>query len=154
MVNKFAVFIHFYSFLRLFNSSYLKTWSNLNLPFNLFLLIEMPSLNRNDRVACLECGREYTRLHASRHCRFCGVLKCSNCNFYTYSKDELTNHFKKKHCQYNVKLCAQQSPNTLQEKVKFIILIKNRNYYEYLFLLNPKNLNNFDNFEHQLYMLE
>ena len=49
------------------------------------------------------------------------VLKCSNCNFYTYSSEELANHFKKKHFQHNVKLCAQQSPNTLQEKVKFLI---------------------------------
>ena len=82
----------------------------------------MPSLHRNERVACLKCGREYTRKYASRHCRTCVVLKCSNCNFYTYSSEELTNHFKKKHCQYNVKLCAQQSPNTLQEKVNFLYL--------------------------------
>ena len=82
----------------------------------------MQSLNRNERVACLECGREYIRLHSSRHR---DVLKCSNCNFYTYSSEELTKHFKKKHCQHNVKFCAQQSPNTLQEKVKFIILVKN-----------------------------
>ena len=115
-------FIHF---LRLFNSSYLKVWYTLNLPFNLSLLIEMPSVNRNERVACLECGRENARLHASRHRRTCGVLKCSNCNVYTYSSEELTKHFKKKHCQHNVKLCAQQSPNTLQEKVKLIIFIKN-----------------------------
>ena len=85
----------------------------------------MPSLNRNERVACLECGREYTRKDASRHRRTCGVLKCSNCNFYTYSSEELTNHFKKKHCQHNVKLCALQSPNTHQEKVKLINFIKN-----------------------------
>ena len=43
--------------------------------------------------------------------------------FFTYSSEELTNHIKKKHsfCQYNVKFCAQQSPNTLQQKVKPII---------------------------------
>ena len=86
----------------------------------------MPSLNRKERVACLECGREYIRLQASKHRRTCGILKCSNCKFYTYSSEELTNHFKKKHCQHNnVKLCAQQPPNTLQEKVKLIIFIKN-----------------------------
>ena len=79
----------------------------------------MPSLNRNERVACLECGREYTHKDASRHRRTCGVLKCSNCNFYTYSSEELANHFKKKHSQHNIKLFAQQTPNTLQEKVKF-----------------------------------
>ena len=103
-------FIHF---LRLFNSPYLKIWSILNLPFNFSLL------NRNERVACLECGRDYTHKDASRHRRTCGVLKCSNCNFYTYSSEELANHFKKKHSQHNIKLCAQQTPNTLQEKVKF-----------------------------------
>ena len=113
----YFTFIHF---LRLFNSSYLKFWDILNLPFNLSLLIEMPSLKRNERLACLECGREYTRLHASRHRRTCVVLKCSNCNFYTYSSEELTYHFKKKQCQLNVKLCAQQSPYTFQEKVKLI----------------------------------
>ena len=47
----------FIQFLRLFNPSYLKIWYILNLPFNLSLLIEMPSLNRNEGVACLECGR-------------------------------------------------------------------------------------------------
>ena len=82
----------------------------------------MPSLNRNERVACLECGREYNRLHASRHRRTRGVLKSSNCNFYTYSSEDLANHFKKKHCHHN----AQQSPNTLQEKVKLTIFVKNR----------------------------
>ena len=79
----------------------------------------MSSLNRNERVACLECGREYTQKDASRHRRTCGVLKCSNCNFYTYSSEELANHFKKNHSQHNIKLCAQQTANTLQEKVKF-----------------------------------
>ena len=106
--------------LKLFNSFIRKVWDILNLPFNLKFFLETSSLNRNERVACLECGREYTRKDASRHRRTCGVLKCSNCNRYTYSSDELTNHVKKKHasCQHNVKLCAQQSPNTLQEKVK------------------------------------
>ena len=93
----------------------------------------MPSLNRNERVACFECGREYTHKDASRHRRTCGVLKCSNCNFYTYSSEELANHFKKKHFQHNVKLCAQQTPNTLQEKVKFLrFFFENiQNYYDY-----------------------
>ena len=103
----------------------MKVWYILNLPFNLSLLIEMPSLNRNEINACLECGRDYTGLHASRHHRTSGVLKCSNCNFYTYSSAERTNHFLKKHCQLNVKLCAQQSPNTLQGKVNLINFVKN-----------------------------
>ena len=45
------IFIHF---LRLFNFSFLKIWDILNLPFFLFLLIEMSSLNRNERIACLD----------------------------------------------------------------------------------------------------
>ena len=109
-------FIHF---LRLFNSSYLKVWYIINLPFNLSELIEMPSLNRNERIACLECGRKQTRLHASRHRRSC------NCNFHTYSSEELTNNFKMKHCQHNANLCDPQSPNTVQDKVKLIVFIKN-----------------------------
>ena len=99
----------------------LKTWDILNLPFFfLFLPIEMPLLNRNKRNACFECGREYTRKDASRHQKHCDVLKWSNCNFYTFSSEELTNHIKMKQCQYNVKVCAWQSQKTLQEKVKLI----------------------------------
>ena len=108
-------FIHF---LKLFNTSYLKNRDILYLPFILKFFREMPSLNRNEKIASLECGKEYTRLHASRHRRTYGAFKCLNCNFYTYRIEELTKHFKKKHCQHKVKLCAQQSPNTLQEKVK------------------------------------
>ena len=82
----------------------------------------MPPLNRNERVACLQCGSEYTRKDASRHRRTCGNLKCSKCNFYTYSGKELTNHIKEKHssCQNDVKFCAQKSQNTLREKVNLI----------------------------------
>ena len=111
-------FIQIYSIFEANQLSFLKIWDILNLPF--FLFIGMASLNRNQRIACPECGREYTRLHTSRHRKHCGVLKCSNFNFYTYSSEELTDHIKKKHCQHNVNLCAQQSENTLQEKVKLI----------------------------------
>ena len=82
----------------------------------------MPLLNRNKGVAYLECGRDYTRLDASRHRKHCGVLKCSYCNFHTNSSKELTNLMNKKHysCKHNVRLCAQHSQNTLQEKVKLL----------------------------------
>ena len=90
----------------------------------------MPSLNRNERVACLECGREYTRKDASRHRKHCDVLKYSSCNFYTYSSEELSNHIKKKQCQHNVKLYAQNSANRLREKEKIYIFNKNRKYFE------------------------
>ena len=76
----------------------------------------MPLLNKNKRNACLECGQEYTRKDASRHRKHCDVLKCSNCNFYTTSSEELTNHIKMEQCQYNVKVCARQSQKTLQEE--------------------------------------
>ena len=52
----------FYPLLRLFNSSFLKTW-DLFLLFIHSSLIMMPSLSKNERVACLDCGRDYTRLH-------------------------------------------------------------------------------------------
>ena len=122
---------NFFSFFEAIQLIFLKKIGYiLNLPFNFSVLIEMPSLNRNERVACLECGREYTHKDASRHRRTCGNLKCSNCNFYTYNSKELANHFKKKHSQHNIKLCAQQSPNILQEKVNFFFF-KLRNYYDY-----------------------
>ena len=102
----------------------------------------MSSLNTNERVECPECGREYTRSHASRHRKHCGVLKWFSCNFYTYSSEELTNHIRKKHCQPNVKLCAQQSQNTLQDKVNLInfYLKHSRKYFDNNFLLNLKSL--------------
>ena len=83
----------------------------------------MWSVNGNERVAGLECGREYTRKDASRHRKHCDALKRSNCNFYTNSSEELTNLIKKKHCQHNVKLCAQHSPKTLRDKVKLIYFL-------------------------------
>ena len=91
----------------------------------LSLLNEMSSMNKNERVACNERGGEYTCKDASRHRRTCDVLKCSICNFYTYSSVELTYHIKKKafFCQRNVKYGkdTQQSPNTLQEKINLIL---------------------------------
>ena len=101
-LKKLLFFLTFFHFLRLFNTSHLKYRDILYLQFILKFFREMPRLNRNEKIACLECGREYTRLHASRYRRTCGVLNCLNCNFYNYSSEEVTNHFKKKHCQHNV----------------------------------------------------
>ena len=102
----------------------------------------MPSLNRNERIACLEYGREYIRFHASRHRKHCGVLKCSNCNFYTYSSEELNNHIKKKHCQHNDIMCPAVSKHTPREGKIDIIKIKNivENTLNNNFLLNLKRL--------------
>ena len=60
-------------------------------------VIEMSSLKRNERVAWLDRGRDYTRKEASRHRRTCGVLKCPNCNFLTYSSKEMNFQIKMKH---------------------------------------------------------
>ena len=92
----------------------------------------MPSLKRNERVASLECSREYTRFHGLRHRKHCGVLKRSNSNFYTNSSEELTKHIKQKRssCQQIVRFCAQQSVSKHTE-----------------FLLNLKNLYICDKFE-------
>ena len=131
-INYFLI-ITFINFLRLFNFAFLKIWDTSNIAFILSLLIEMLSLNINERVACLVCGKKYTRKDASRHRRTCGVLKCSRCSFYTYSSEELNNNFKKKHFQQKVKLCAQHSPNTLREKVKLIFFKKRTKHYEFFF---------------------
>ena len=118
MVKKFAFFILFFEAIQLFLC---KILGHFKSPAYFFLLIETPSLNGNEKDACFECGREHARLLALRHRRTCGVLKCSNINFHTYSSEGLTNHFKEKHCQHNANLSAQQSSNTLKEKVNLIV---------------------------------
>ena len=45
------IFIHFS---RLFNLSFLTIWDIQNLPLFLFLLIELPSLKRKEKNACLD----------------------------------------------------------------------------------------------------
>ena len=47
-------------------------------------------------------------------------------SFFTYSSEELTFHYIKKHCHPNVKLCAQQSPGTFKEKVKLLFKKKHK----------------------------
>ena len=95
--NYFCLRLFFFEAIQLFFSKNLGHSKSRFFSQPLSKIIEMPSLNRNERVACLECGREYTRKDVSRHRNHCGVLKCSNCNFYTYSNEELANHIKKKH---------------------------------------------------------
>ena len=84
-------FIHFLS---LFNFTFLKIRDILNLSFFFFYL--------------LRCRhwKETKKLH---------VL-----NVAENSSEELTDHIKKKNHQLNVKLCAQQSQNTLQQKKNLI----------------------------------
>ena len=82
------------------------------------LLNEMSSMNKNERVECNERGGEYTCKDASRHRRTCDVLKCSICNFYTYSSVELTYHIRKKAFFVNVMLNMERILSSLQTHSK------------------------------------
>ena len=92
-------FIFSILFLRLFVSSYLRSWNILHLPFitkfSRYLLRCRQQIEIKE-FHVLKKGGENTCKDASRHRRTCGVLKCSICNFYTYSSVELTYHIKKK----------------------------------------------------------
>ena len=74
----------------------------------------MPSLNRNEKVTCENCGVQITNLNLARHKKRCsaGTLYCTQCpNFSTTSKDDLNYHIAKKHSvprssiTNNCKLC-------------------------------------------------
>ena len=117
--------------------------------------MEMPSLDRNLKVACPEFGRDYTRIDTLRHPRTCGVLKCSNCNFYTYSSAEITD---RDHNLYRTSKTlvkngkdAQQAPNTLESRKKVLIIFCSnklrKNDYELWFLRILKNLYTCDKIE-------
>ena len=60
----------------------------------------MPALNRNEKVVCDNCGKQYVRAHAARHKKSCqgGTLSCPKCpNYSTKSQAELSYHIAKKH---------------------------------------------------------
>ena len=59
----------------------------------------MPSLNRNKKVQCGDCGNLYVRAHAARHRKNCvrGVISCSECMYFTYNQQEMNYHVAKKH---------------------------------------------------------
>ena len=65
----------------------------------------MPSLNRNEKVKCEDCGKEYRRDHAARHHKSCarGVISCPECNYCTYNQQEMKLHTSKKHVKSNPK---------------------------------------------------
>ena len=45
----------------------------------------MPTLNRNEKVKCEDCGNMYTRQNAARHQKRCEKQKehkCPNCHFF------------------------------------------------------------------------
>ena len=63
-------------------------------------IIEMPSLNRNEKVTCENCGTQITKLNLARHKKSCsaGTLFCTLCpNFFTKSQNDLNYHVSKKH---------------------------------------------------------
>ena len=74
----------------------------------------MPSLNRNEKVICENCGVQITKLNLARHEKSCsaGTLYCTQCpNFSTKTRDDLNYHIAKEHSAagpsitYKCKLC-------------------------------------------------
>ena len=79
----------------------------------------MPSLNRNEKVTCENCGTSVTKTNLSRHKKRCngGALYCPKCpNFSTKSREDLIYHIAKKHSvprpsiTYECKLCHAEFP--------------------------------------------
>ena len=95
---------------------------NLHVYFRLLcqtLIIEMPSLNRNEKVTCENCGFQTTKLNLARPKKRCsvGTLYCTQGpNFSTNSQNDLIYHIDKKHSApkpkvtFKCKLCFQESP--------------------------------------------
>ena len=79
----------------------------------------MPSLNRNEKVTCENCGLQITKLNLARHKKSCsaGTLYCPKCpNFSTKSREYLNYQIAKKHSvprpsiTYKCKLCHADFP--------------------------------------------
>ena len=79
----------------------------------------MPSLNRNEKVTCENCGVQITKLNLARHKKSCsaGTLYCTQCpNFFTKSRDDLNYHIAKQHSAagpsktYKCNLCHAEFP--------------------------------------------
>ena len=95
---------------------------NLHVYFRLLCqtpIIEMPSLSRNEKVTCENCGTQTTKVILARHKKRCsvGTLYCTQCpNFSTKSRKDLNYHFAKKHSAskldvtFKCKLCYQEFP--------------------------------------------
>ena len=92
------------------------------LSFRLFCqttITEMPSLIREEKITCENCGTQTTRNTIVRHRKRCsvGTLYCTQCpNFSTKSQSDLKYHIAKKHSApnlvvtFNCKLCYQAFP--------------------------------------------
>ena len=75
----------------------------------------MPSLNRNGKVTCDNCGTQTTRNKIIRHKKRCsvGTLYCTPCpNFSTKSQNDLNYHIAKKHS-------APKSDTTFKSKLRY-----------------------------------
>ena len=95
---------------------------NLHVYFRLLCqtpIIQLPSLNRNEKVTCENCGTQTAKLDLARHKKRCsvGTLYCTQCpNFSTESQNNLIYHIAKKHSApepdvtFNCKLCYQEFP--------------------------------------------
>ena len=79
----------------------------------------MPSLNRNKKITCENCGVQITKPNLARHRKSCsaGTLYCTQCpNFSTKSRDDLNYHIAKQHSAadpsktYKCKLCFAEFP--------------------------------------------
>ena len=79
----------------------------------------MPSLNRNEKVQCGDCGNMYLRQHAARHRKSCqaGIISCPDCRYFTYNQQEMNYHVAKKHAPSTSKQstvcssCEQEFPS-------------------------------------------
>ena len=85
----------------------------------LTLFTQMPSLNRNEKVTCDNCGTQTTKLNLARHKKWCsvGTMYCTQCpNFSAQSQSDLYYHIAKKHSApkpdvtFKCKLCYQEFP--------------------------------------------
>ena len=95
---------------------------NVHVYFRLFCattIIEMPSLNRNEKVTFENCGTQTTKINLARHKKRCsvGTLHCTQCpNFATKSQYDLNYQLAKKHSApkldvtFKCKLCFQEFP--------------------------------------------
>ena len=79
----------------------------------------MPSLNRNEKVTCVDCGTSVTKYNLSRHKKRCsaGTLYFTQCpNFSKLSQDDLNYHIAKQHSAagpsttYKCKVCHADFP--------------------------------------------
>ena len=82
-------------------------------------IIEISSLNRNEKVTCENCGTQTTKPNISRHKKRCsaGTLYCTQCsNFSTKSQNDMNYHIAKKHSAskpditFKCKLCYADFP--------------------------------------------